>query len=384
MTFTDTERHLPWKWVVLYEPQPAPYVQHPCETQLLNVSVLAFYFFGLAPRWNRDFHRSVLLSPRTILLRHVARLLLLPALVLHRDGYDALVRQYGPERAERLRLRQDTARRDRPARLLCALAAPALAHALTVRHIPPVLSNIHPRGPALAVSHPPPVLSDPPHNSPAKRSPTPSRQDPLGLTEELTKEEVLRFREAELAHGRVSMVAALGFLVQENFHPLFPDIGGSAARQLDTVLQTETGQGIMASLLFTVMLTEIQRARVGWMPPSEGMQQLRPEYVPGDLGFDPLGMRPSSDADLLAMKNKELNNGACACRSTSRRLTRVLHLTPTTRRVGRTPCHARRRLFRRGGGAGRHPRAAGLRLSCLRRAASIPDPFAAQPLDSAD
>ena len=139
---------------------------------------------------------------------------------------------------------------------------------------------------------------------------------------------MLRFREAELAHGRVSMVAALGFLVQENFHPLFPDIGGSAARQLDTVLQTETGQGIMASLLFTVMLTEIQRARVGWMPPSEGMQQLRPEYVPGDLGFDPLGMRPSSDADLLAMKNKELNNGACARRSASRRLTRALHLNP--------------------------------------------------------
>merc|ERR1712222_277462 len=94
--------------------------------------------------------------------------------------------------------------------------------------------------------------------------------------------------EAELAHCRVSMVAALGFLVQENF------------------------QGIMATLLFGVMLTEITRARIGWIPPSEGMQQLRPEYTPGDLGFDPLGMGPKSDPEMLSMKNKELNNGRLA------------------------------------------------------------------------
>ena len=44
-------------------------------------------------------------------------------------------------------------------------------------------------------------------------------QDPVGLTNDKTSEEILMFREAELAHGRVSMVAGLGFLVQENFHP---------------------------------------------------------------------------------------------------------------------------------------------------------------------
>merc|ERR1719199_2023639 len=32
-----------------------------------------------------------------------------------------------------------------------------------------------------------------------------------------------------------------GFLVQENFHPIFPEIGGPAARQLDVVLQSENG-----------------------------------------------------------------------------------------------------------------------------------------------
>merc|ERR1719316_2651524 len=79
--------------------------------------------------------------------------------------------------------------------------------------------------------------------------------DPLGFLDDKTKEEILMFREAELAHGRVSMVAGLGFLVQENFHPIFPNIGGPAARQLDLVLKTENGEGIMASLLFGVMLT---------------------------------------------------------------------------------------------------------------------------------
>ena len=127
-----------------------------------------------------------------------------------------------------------------------------------------------------------------------------------------TKEEILMFREAELAHGRVAMVAALGFLVQENFHPIFPDIGGPAARQLDEVLKTENGEGIMASLLFGVMLTEIARAKIGWMDPSEEMQALRPEYTPGDLGFDPFGVAPKNDADMLNMKNKELNNGRLA------------------------------------------------------------------------
>merc|ERR1719163_427503 len=130
--------------------------------------------------------------------------------------------------------------------------------------------------------------------------------------DDLSEKEIMMFREAELAHGRVSMVAALGFLVQENFHPIFPDIGGPAARQLDEVLKTENGEGIMATLLFGVMLTEITRARIGWMDPSEAMQELRPEYTPGDLGFDPLGMGPTTDAEMLSMKNKELNNGRLA------------------------------------------------------------------------
>merc|ERR1711990_1135899 len=136
--------------------------------------------------------------------------------------------------------------------------------------------------------------------------------DPLGLMDDLDASECRKFREAELAHGRVSMIAALGFLVQENFHPIFPEIGGPAARQLDEVLKTENGQGIMATLLGVIWFTEIFRARIGWKDPAEEMQSLRDDYTPGDLGFDPLGMAPKNDAEMLAMRNKELNNGRLA------------------------------------------------------------------------
>ena len=135
--------------------------------------------------------------------------------------------------------------------------------------------------------------------------------DPLGLTPE-TKEELLMFREAELAHSRVAMVGALGFLVQEKFHPIFPEFGGPSTRQLDQVLTTESGELIGSCLLMAVWFSEFARARIGWVEPEEEMRTLRENYAPGDLGFDPLNLKPKEPAALLAMQNKELNNGRLA------------------------------------------------------------------------
>ena len=42
------------------------------------------------------------------------------------------------------------------------------------------------------------------------------------------------------------------------------------------------------------------------------MRTLREGYLPGDLGFDPMGLKPKGEAELLAMQNKELNNGRLA------------------------------------------------------------------------
>merc|ERR1712057_129600 len=45
--------------------------------------------------------------------------------------------------------------------------------------------------------------------------------DPLGFSTTVDSGKLLFYREVELKHGRVAMLAALGFVVGEQYHPLF-------------------------------------------------------------------------------------------------------------------------------------------------------------------
>lgn len=51
--------------------------------------------------------------------------------------------------------------------------------------------------------------------------------DPAGL-QQVTPKVVKKYRESELKHGRIAMLACVGFITQENFHPLHEQIGGLA------------------------------------------------------------------------------------------------------------------------------------------------------------
>merc|ERR1719440_912237 len=108
------------------------------------------------------------------------------------------------------------------------------------------------------------------------------------------------------------MMAALGYAVQENFHPIFPNVGGPVIRQLDQVLSFENGQLGGSILLMAIFFSEIYRARIGWVEPEVEMRSLRKEYSPGALGFDPLGLMPKDEAGMKAMQEKELRNGRLA------------------------------------------------------------------------
>ena len=73
---------------------------------------------------------------------------------------------------------------------------------------------------------------------------------------------------------------------------------------------------VVQLLLIGIGGAEQLRAEKGWVDPSDvpfdrpGL--LREDYTPGDIGFDPLNLKPEDPAELLIMQNKELQNGRLA------------------------------------------------------------------------
>mmetsp|Transcript_13404 Transcript_13404/g.21921 ORF Transcript_13404/g.21921 Transcript_13404/m.21921 type:complete len:278 (+) Transcript_13404:90-923(+) len=138
--------------------------------------------------------------------------------------------------------------------------------------------------------------------------------DPLNLAASTDEQQLKRWREAELTHGRVTMLSALGFLTAESFHPLFGgDITGPAIDHFQQI--DDKYPGFWKALLFSISLFESYRSTYGWSDPTKGggIFTLKDEYVPGDIGFDPLNLLEGKSAEEIAeLKNKELNNGRLA------------------------------------------------------------------------
>merc|ERR1719213_1548618 len=59
---------------------------------------------------------------------------------------------------------------------------------------------------------------------------------------------------------------------------------------------------------------EVNRALVGWAFPDsrEKAGVLNEDYYPGDVGFDPLGLKPTDPAEFAEMQTNELQNGRLA------------------------------------------------------------------------
>lgn len=148
--------------------------------------------------------------------------------------------------------------------------------------------------------------------------------DPAGFSKGKTVTEIKRLRESEILHGRVGMLASLGFLVGENFHPLF---GGEVTGPANTHLAQvqEVAPFFFAWLVGSIMTAELGRANIGWVEPIKAMKYnqannikgtfgavLKANYYPGDIGFDPLGLKPTDADEFAEMQTKELNNGRLA------------------------------------------------------------------------
>lgn len=143
--------------------------------------------------------------------------------------------------------------------------------------------------------------------------------DPFGFAERADLVQMKNYRESEVTHGRVAMLAILGFLVTEQpieFHPLFQtgykDIG-PAIRHLDEV--RAAAPAFFEILAVAIGACELYRALKGWEFPtnvSEKGTVLKEDYYPGDIGFDLFGLKPEDPEEFAKMQTKELQNGRLA------------------------------------------------------------------------
>merc|ERR1711924_88581 len=104
--------------------------------------------------------------------------------------------------------------------------------------------------------------------------------DPLGFSTDASEGKIKFYREVELKHGRVAMLASLGFLVGENFHPLF---GGNIDVPSYVAFQQTPLQTFWPAVVFVIASLEVFSVFTFEDPNVEGWA-IRADHEPGTLG----------------------------------------------------------------------------------------------------
>jgi len=126
------------------------------------------------------------------------------------------------------------------------------------------------------------------------------------------KASLLQMREAELKHGRLAMLAAVGWPLAELFD-----------KQIATALGLQsalTSTGSSPSLLnggldkiepdYWVIVASI--AGLAELANKDTKEAKGKQYIPGDCGFDPLGFMPKDKVGMKEMQTKEIKHSRLA------------------------------------------------------------------------
>jgi len=113
--------------------------------------------------------------------------------------------------------------------------------------------------------------------------------DPLGFCSDCSDGKLCFYREVEVKHGRVAMLASLGFLVGEHFHPLF---GGNIDVASYIAFQQTPLQQFWPAVVAAIAIPELLSTSTFRDITVFNWWTVKPDRDGGDLGFDPLGLKP--------------------------------------------------------------------------------------------
>jgi len=126
--------------------------------------------------------------------------------------------------------------------------------------------------------------------------------DPLGFTNNPAPGALEWYRAAELKHGRIAMLAALGQLVQSFY--TFPDpVFSESANPWQAMLKVANERPLAAVQIgLAIFACEAIGQKI----------QAKPGQAPGDLGWDPLNLKGTDPEIFERVQLRELKNGRLA------------------------------------------------------------------------
>mmetsp|Transcript_26770 Transcript_26770/g.32854 ORF Transcript_26770/g.32854 Transcript_26770/m.32854 type:complete len:372 (+) Transcript_26770:38-1153(+) len=133
--------------------------------------------------------------------------------------------------------------------------------------------------------------------------------DPLGFSK--TSTDLANYREAEIKHARLAMLAAAGWPISELFDKKIATVLGlapalDAAGRVPSVLNGGMGK-ISPFYWGACILVAAAIDAYGFTSANK-----KAGYIPGDLGFDPFGLYPKDEKGKKWMQTAEIKNGRLA------------------------------------------------------------------------
>jgi hypothetical protein len=134
--------------------------------------------------------------------------------------------------------------------------------------------------------------------------------DPLGFAKDSAS--LMNYREAEIRHARLAMLAAAGWPLSELFNGKISSVLG-----MNSLLDSsDRAPSVLNGGLDKVSLVYWGACILGTAAiEAYGISKSKtnaPDYFPGNLGFDPLGMYPKDKEGQMRMQLQEIKNGRLA------------------------------------------------------------------------